>query len=430
LWPAAIRYVRREEKMPNAEGCISGYFGGGFYSIHYGLRPEQYLLGAGPQWNVDSVKDTLVDCREHFVPPSKEERAVSLEWRALLDADPEGTTAQAIQRVEGQTWRWTEAREDVVARGLPAVPALLDAMKSSGGELRQRFEGCVSRIARDARNGIDRGSLDVKAVERHLSDPKSDLADIAAEAIGASGAGGVKRLIAGLSDAGEASACAWALGYARNAGAGGPLCAVLTGAGFSPAAKVNAARSVGRLKVKEAAGALARLIETVEDPAAQREAAWALALLGARGHDKAVATLLHSPDARTRCRAVMALAVLRSPELLGVGHMLASGNRNEAWIATWALFPGHVFDRFICMNRTWDDGGEEPKPRYQVAKTFHRVHHDILDIAEAVPRDAAVKLIREAAPQQKDELLKALMERIPTEPGEFEYQNRPYPPRK
>ena len=49
------------------------------------------------------------------------------------------------------------------------------------------FEGCVSRIARDARHGIDRGALNIPRVERYLSDSKADLANIAAEAIGGMG---------------------------------------------------------------------------------------------------------------------------------------------------------------------------------------------------------------------------------------------------
>jgi HEAT repeat protein len=308
------------------------------------------------------------------------------------------------------------------------VPALLEAMKASSGEIRQRFEGCVSRIARDARHGIDRGALDVRAVERYLSEPSADLANIAAEAVGAAGPEGRGRLVAGLSRSPEAAACAWALGYAGDGAAGEALCAVLTAGGFPSAARANAARALGYVGAEAAAGPLAALIESDDDPAVQREAAWALALLGARDRDEAVATLLHSPDRETRCRAVIALAVLRSRELLGTGHMLASEDRNEAWIATWALFPAHVFDRHITVNRTWDDRGAERRPRYEVAKKFYRVQLDILDIEEAVPREEALKLLAEAAPVQKDEILKALMERIPSEQDGFEYQNRPFPP--
>jgi hypothetical protein len=400
--------------------------------MHSGVRDLQNIMSAGPHWHVDSVENQLVDCAKYFVAPSKEESAVSLGWRALLDADPRGSLPEVIQRVKDPTWRWTEAREDVVARGLPAVPALCAAMKSNGGELRQRFEGCVSRIARDARNGVDRGALDMNAVEGYLSEPKGDLANIAAEAIGAAGPEGVKRLVAGLAVTKEAAGCAWALGYAKGVDCGTQICNVIAAPGFSPQAKANAARSAGRLGIKAAAGPLAKLIETEKDLAVQREAAWALALLDARDKDRVVATLLRSPDKATRCRAVMALAVLRSPELLKTGHMLAGGDRNEAWIATWALFPGHVFDRHVNAARDRMNPQKDGsfKSDYKEAVKYYRVHLDMLDIEKAVPRDAALALIAKAAPTQKDVILKGLMEQIPKDQNGFEYQNRPWPPKK
>jgi HEAT repeat protein len=245
----------------------------------------------------------------------------------------------ALKDLADPAWRaWLHAREQLVASGLPAMPRLLAAMSEADGELRDRIEGCISRNARDARNGRRRGKLDASKVLPYLDDGHAGVRDIAAELIVSADDKGTATVRASLKKPAAAASVIRALGLKRDASCSADLIAVLGAEGMPVRARAEAARVLGLLRVTDAADALRKALTGSSEITIRKAALWSLAQLGCTAADKEIAALLESEDTDARYRAAMALAILKSPETKRVIPWLSGQDRYSLELAGWVIW--------------------------------------------------------------------------------------------
>ncbi len=396
-WARSLRFVREKAKRTNVLGLLATGFSGGPWGCRASSFVGMFPRSAGPFWNPASIQDGRAKTAGDFIMPTEEEVKHPLGWEVLLDPAPPVSVREALKGLAHAKWEvWLPAREELVGAGMPAAAELLSAMTEADGEYRQRLEGCLSRIARDARHGRDRGELDVEAVEPFLDDADADVRQIAAEVLGASGRRGQECLTAGLMLPERAAACARVMALMQADQVVALLRQVLGNEQFPAVARAEAARALGLLGAKGASGDLVNVIKQERDPAVQREAAWALGLLGERGADKVIAKLLDSPDKATRCRAVIALVELRSPEVLRAAPMLASEDASEAWVAAWALSPRDF--RSLFAGKYWG--------------YYDDLVYDVREMAQVLPQNQVAQVLAEGASKQKDKFVSKRLERL------------------
>jgi HEAT repeat protein len=286
----------------------------------------------GPFWNLDAGKDRPAAFKEESNP------GIS-NWECLLDADPPESVEDALKRLQDPAWRtWIAAREELVAAGLPAAPKLLGAMSKADGEPRDRIEGCLSRNARDARNGRKRGILDTAKVIPFLRDRNAAVTDIAAEMIASCSDSGAAELKKNLQDPSTAASCIRALGIAKDNACAKNLVQILGNQAMPVRARAEAARVLGVLRDKDTAGAVLTALREAKENDLRKEALWSLALLKHTEADKDIAALLDSDDDEIRYRAAMALLILGSPEIKRLEAWLSGTNRNSMEIAAWTFY--------------------------------------------------------------------------------------------
>ncbi len=260
-------------------------------------------------------------------------------WDVLLDADLSQPVSENLKKLADPAWRmWLEAREELVAAGLPAVPELLAAMSKAKGEYRQRIEGCISRNARDARHGRRRGRLDVPAVLAFLDDPGADVRALAAEVIVSCSEKGLDVLRQGVRNPRRSAACIRALGIVKSVGIATELIGVLNDKTMSVEARAEAAKVLGLLRAKDAAPALLQALRAGRDASIEKASLWSLALLGCKKADRDIAQLLDSPDQDKRWRAALALVLLDSLEVRRLATWLSGKDRHSLELAAWALW--------------------------------------------------------------------------------------------
>ncbi len=257
----------------------------------------------------------------------------------LLVPDPPGDVDDAMKRLADPKWEvWPPAREQLVVCGPPVAPKLLRAMADAKGELRERIEGVLARIARDARQGETLGELDYGAVAPWLEHDEADVRGIAAEVL-ASAANGAARgpVVEGLDDAKSFAACARALTMVNDRVGAPKLLAALNDTNAAPDDRAAAAWSVGRLGIEEAGATLLAALETEKSPKVLKAYIWALVLLRHPGADGPIARLLESGDATVRLKAVAALGALESPKVDLLTSWISRPNRTEMEAAIWAI---------------------------------------------------------------------------------------------
>lgn len=330
---AAARMIKKDQ--PNVLGVMSCAWGPSpFIKDTQDPRHPRYVVWAvGRSWNLDAGKE----------PPKgfTEERTLDVSnWECLLDADPPASVDEALERLKAPAWRtWLAAREELVAAGLPAAPALLAAMSRADEGNRERIEGCLSRNARDARNGRVRGKLDLSGVLPYLNDGNEAVRDMAAEmAVSCSdvGAAGLRKR---LRDQAAGASCIRALGIARDKDCAGELAGIVADKAAPVRARSEAARVLGLLRHKDAGAALQRVLKEAGEKELRLAALWALVLMQHGEAENECAALLGSEDLDFRYRAAMGLLALKSPRLELLVPWL-SKDRDSMEIAGLSLYLG------------------------------------------------------------------------------------------
>jgi HEAT repeat protein len=321
-------------ECPNVLGVLSGCWGPRLELRDQPTIPRypQYVRWAvGPFWNQDAGTERPPNFKEEPIPGIT-------NWECLLDADPPDSLDDALKRISAPAWRtWIAAREQLVATGLPAAPALLDAMSKADGEIRERIEGCLSRNARDARNGRRRGILELPKTLAFLRDKNETVRDMAAELAASCAEEAAAELRKNLKDQAAGASCARALGIVRDKASSKDLIQVLADPAMPVRARAEATRALGLLKDSESAGPLREALRGAKERDIRREALWALVLLAGAGTDKDVAALVNSEDEDIRLRAAMGLVALRSPELKQLVPWL-SKDRNSMETAAMGMY--------------------------------------------------------------------------------------------
>ncbi len=300
---------------------------------------KKLIRNAGVYWNVDAVPEVKVYEQIKAKFKFQEEDFQPMGWEVLLEHTPAKAVPEALGRLADEDWQvWLPAREELVSSGLPIVAELLQAMADTEGELRQRIEGCISRNARDARQGWRRGELDTHKVIPYLKSPAADLRAIAAEVIASCNPPeGCSSLYAGLKDVKQFAACARALGIVKDTSAAKELVRALGDANMPADARAEAAHVLGVLRAKEAVPALLAVLKESKEDLLTREALWSLALLGETKAGEEIAKLLESSDQDTRWRAGIALALLKSRKVSMMAPWLAGDDRHSLELAAWAI---------------------------------------------------------------------------------------------
>ena len=347
----AVKLIKNQ--YPNAIGVITTSWGGDtLYQERYPRYPEYVRRAAGPFWNVNFPGN--------WTP--KEAKAVSpvpfwntkfekiFQWpttnldsylpnlECLLAADPPDSIEMQLEKLKDKDWRvWTTARERLVASGFTAVPALLTAMTQSKGEIKERVEGCLSRIARNARHNKKYGTLDMASIMKFLSHEDSDVRDITAEIIVSSSNDGYKHLLKLTKDKKAGASCIKAIGIIKEASACPQLLALLSDSDADENARIESAKVLGILKYKEAENTLRRVLVQTKNKELKKASLWSLALLGCQSADKDISPLLESDDKDLRFRSAIALAILQSSEVKKLEGWFTK-DRHSMELALWALW--------------------------------------------------------------------------------------------
>ncbi len=330
---AAARMIKQE--CPNVLGVMSCAWGPRpFIRETQDPRHPRYVAWAvGRLWNLDAGQK----------PPAGfvEERNLGISnWECLLDADPPDSVDAAIERLKSPAWRtWLAAREELVAAGLSAAPALLKAMSEADEAIGERIEGCISRNARDARNGCRRGTLDLSKVLPFLQDKKEVVRDMAAELLVSCSERGVAEARKWLRDPVAGASCIRALGIVRDKVSADELAAVIADRTAPVRARVEAARTLGLIKHKDGGPVLHRVFHEAPEKDLRLACLWALVLIQHPEADKVCAALLDAEDTDFRYRGAMGLLALRSPLLERLIPWL-SKNRDSMEIAALSLYLG------------------------------------------------------------------------------------------
>ncbi len=330
---AAARMVKQEQ--PNVLGVMSCAWGPRpFIRETQDPRHPRYVAWAvGRSWNLDAGKD----------PPAGfvEERNLGIaNWECLFDADPPDSVDAALERLKAPAWRtWLAAREQLVSAGLPAAPALLRAMSEADEAIRERIEGCLSRNARDARNGRRRGPLDLPGTLAFLHDKTEAVRDIAAEVAVSCSEQGAAEARKRLRDPAAGASCIRALGIVRDKSCASELTAIVADKAAPLRARAEAARSLGLIKHKDAGDALHQAFRQAPEKELRLACLWALVLIQHPEADKECAGLLDAADTDFRYRGAMGLLALRSPILERLVPWL-SKDRDSMEIAALSLYLG------------------------------------------------------------------------------------------
>lgn len=336
----AARTVKPE--FPNVLGVMSCCFGPNpFIKNTKDPRYPRYVFWAiGQLWNMDAGKKTP----EGFV----EERNLYVSnWECLLDADPPESIENALLRLRAKDWRiWLTAREELVSAGLPAAPELLDAMSKAEGEFRERIEGCLSRNARDARNGRKRGTLDVEKVMRFLNDANETVRDISAELLASASEAGIKNIRFRVKDPRCSSSCIRALALVKDKSCVEDFVAVLNDINMPVRAKIEAVKAIGKLQCGDFGSLLQKVLHNEHDKELRLAALWSLVLTKAPEASKECVAFLDSKDEDFRYRSAMGLLALRSPDLERLIPWL-SKDRDSMEIAAMSLYIGWDRKRLV-----------------------------------------------------------------------------------
>ena len=346
----AVKMIK--PKRPNVLGVLTTSWGGReLYMNKYPRYAEYIRRASGPFWNRDITGNWPAkgesDNRTPFWNDGTD-RAKDFRWPAansgtsnlacLLDAEPPTSISEAIERLKNDHWRiWTSAREQLVAAGFPAAPLLLDAMSKAKGQIHERIEGCLSRNARDARNGRKRGALDISKVMPFLHNKNEILRDIAAEVLVASGENGEAEARSMIRNTDTGASCIRALSLIKEPGISGDLIALVGDPNAEMRSRIEAARVLGILRVTEASGVLRMVLRQKDNNGLNKVALWSLALIGCMDADKEIAMFLDSDNNDTRYRAATALTILKSPETKRLIPWL-SRDRHSLELAAWSMW--------------------------------------------------------------------------------------------
>lgn len=297
----AARIVKQE--LPNVLGVMSCCFGPTpFIKGTKDPRYPRYVFWAsGQSWNLDAGKTPP----EGFVEECK---LYVSNWECLLDADPPESIENALLRLRAKDWRtWLTAREELVSAGLPAAPELLDAMSKAEGEFRERIEGCLSRNARDARNGRKRGMLDVEKVMMFLNDTNETVRDISAELLASASEAGIKNIRSHVRDPRCSSSCIRALALVKDKSCVEDFVAVLNDINMPVRARIEAAKAIGRLQCGGFGSVLQKVLRNEQEKELRLSALWSLVLTKDSEASKECVGLLDSKDEDFRYRSAMSL---------------------------------------------------------------------------------------------------------------------------
>jgi hypothetical protein len=337
----AVRVVKKE--LPNVLGVMSCCWGSQLFikDSNDPRYPRYVFWAAGQMWNLDAGK----------MPPAgfvEERKLYVSNWECLLEADPPESVEDALTRLKAKEWRiWLTAREELVSAGLSCAHILLEAMsKADNEEFRERIEGCLSRNARDARNGRKRGMLDLQKVLPFLNSADETIRDISAELIASCSEPGIKEIRLRVREPRCSSSCVRALALVKDRSCLEDFVAVLNDKNMPIRARIEAAKAIGRLKCTGLGSVLQKILQTEQDKELRLSALWSLVLTKAPEASKECVALLDSKDEDFRYRSAMGLLALQSPDLEHLVPWL-SRDRDSMEIAAMSLYIGWDRKRLV-----------------------------------------------------------------------------------